>query len=314
MGMHRLHPTRLRYVRYTVQYTALTSTLDQRLALPRHSYLVSYFDALDRYLDVGPPVYFVVDGVDVEHRAGQQALCGRFSTCEDLSVANILEAERKQPDVSYLAEPPAVWLDDFFQWLNPILEACCSVKKRDPGAFCGPQDNELLCKPCYEDKGPWNITMEGLPEGEEFVQYLQQWLSSPANQDCALGGKAGYSTALHVKDKHVKTSHFRGYHTPLKSQHDYIEALASAKRISADLEARTGGRVFPYSIFYVYFEQYATIVTTTRSVVALALLSIFLVSSVLLGSWRTGAVVVLTVFMISMNVMVSLSQWSVETS
>jgi Niemann-Pick C1 protein len=129
-----------------------------------------------------------------------------------------------------------------------------------------------------------------------------------------LGGKAGYSKALHVKDKHVQTSHFRGYHTPLKSQHDYIEALASAKRISADLEARTGGRVFPYSIFYVYFEQYATIVTTTRSVVALALLSIFLVSSLLLGSWRTGAVVVVTVFMISMNVMVSLRHCSVKTS
>lgn len=253
-------------------------------------------------------MYFVVDDVDVEHRSGQQALCGRFSTCDQLSVANLLEAERKRPDTSYLAEAPAAWIDDFFQWLNPGLEACCSVKKRDPSTFCTPNDNELLCKPCYEDKEPgWNITMEGLPEGQEFVQYLQQWLASPANQDCALGGKTGYSSALKLQHKHVQASHFRTYHTPLKTQNDYIQALASAKRISADLEARTGGRVFPYSIFYVFFEQYATIVTNTRSVVAAALVAIFLVSSLLLGSWRTGAVIVVSVFSISMNVLVSRS-------
>ena len=237
----------------------------------------------------------------------QQALCGRFSTCDDFSLANVLEAERKRPESSYLAEPPAVWLDDFFQWLNPILESCCSVKKRNPSEFCGPDDNELLCKPCYEDREPgWNITMEGLPEGDEFVRYLHQWLESPANQDCALGGKAGYSSAIAFDSETggVQASHFRTYHTPLKHQNDFIDALASAKRMSEDLSARTGSKVFPYSIFYVYFEQYARIVTTTRAVLALALLAVFTVTSLLLGSWRTGSVVVLTVFLIVMNVMV----------
>lgn len=268
--------------------------------------MTPYFDSLDKFLDVGPPVYFVIDEVDVEHRAGQQAICGRFSTCDDRSVANLLEAERKRPDTSFLAEPPAAWMDDFFQWLNPSLEACCSVKKRDPSTFCGPTDNELICKPCYEGKEPgWNITMEGLPEGQDFIQYLDQWLASPANQDCALGGKAGYSSAVRIRDNAVKASHFRTYHTPLKSQNDYIQALASAKRIAADLQAHTGGRVFPYSIFYVFFEQYATIVSATRLIVAAALASVFMVSSLLLGSWRTGAVVVVSVFSISMNVMVS---------
>lgn len=35
-------------------------------------------------------------------------MCGRFSTCEELSLANVLEAERKRPDSSFIAEPPYV--------------------------------------------------------------------------------------------------------------------------------------------------------------------------------------------------------------
>lgn len=282
------------------------SLTDQKLALPRRSYLVDYFDDLQTYLDVGPPVYFVSSGVDVTQRAGQQKLCGRFSTCEDFSLANVLEAERKRPESSFISEPPSVWLDDFFQWLNPALESCCAVKKRRPTDFCGPTDNELICKACYEDAEPgWNITMEGLPEGPDFLRYLRHWLESPANADCALGGQAGYSTALSLGETDVKASHFRTYHTPLKTQDDFIDALAAAKRISADLSERTGGKVFPYSLPYVFFEQYSTIVTTTRFVLALALMAVFLVTSLVIGSWRTGFVVVTTVFLIVMNVMVS---------
>lgn len=81
-------------------------SIDQRLALPSSSHLVGYFDAVDAYLDVGPPVYFFVDGLNSTARPNVRKLCARFSTCEQLSVANVLEAERKRPEVSYLAEPP----------------------------------------------------------------------------------------------------------------------------------------------------------------------------------------------------------------
>jgi Niemann-Pick C1 protein len=233
---------------------------DQRLALPSDSYLVDYFNALDAYLDVGPPVYFVVRDVDVTDRPGQQSLCGRFSTCQSFSIANVLEAERKRPESSFISETPAVWLDDFFQWLNPVLETCCRVKRRDPDQFCGPRDSDFACRPCFEDREPgWNITMEGLPEGDEFMRYLRRWLDSPTNEECPLGGKAPYSSALKLASdddkKKVDASHFRTYHTPLKSQSDYIEALAAAKRVADDLSSRNGASVFPYSLFYVFFDQ-----------------------------------------------------------
>lgn len=86
----------------------LTRCADQRLALPADSYLVNYFNALDEFLDVGPPVYFVMQDVDVRKRKQQQEVSGRFSTSDPFSLANVLEAERKRPDSSFLAEPPSV--------------------------------------------------------------------------------------------------------------------------------------------------------------------------------------------------------------
>ncbi|KAL8293540.1 hypothetical protein RQP46_000241 [Phenoliferia psychrophenolica] len=287
--------------------------LDQRLALPGSSYLANYFNSLDTYLDVGPPVYFVAKGVNVTSRATQQQLCGRFSTCDELSLANVLEAERKRPNSSFIAEPPAVWIDDFFQWLNPLLEDCCRVRKRDPSIFCTPSDPSGACQPCFEDADPaWSITMDGLPEGPEFLRYLNQWLISPTDESCPLGGKAGYSSALSLDNTSVVESHFRTYHIPLKTQADFINAMASADRVAKDLSDRTGGEVFAYSLFYVFFSQYAGIVATTREVLTLALLAVFLVTSIILGSWRTGACVILTVFMSVVGVMGAMGAWHIS--
>lgn len=85
--------------------------LDQRLALPSNSYLVNYFNALDEYLEIGPPVYFVVrhrPDLDITATENVEKVCGRFSGCDEFSIANVLEAERKRTPSSFLAEPPYV--------------------------------------------------------------------------------------------------------------------------------------------------------------------------------------------------------------
>ncbi|GAA5983298.1 hypothetical protein JCM11641_002254 [Rhodosporidiobolus odoratus] len=299
--------------------------LDQRLALPSTSYLVDYFNALDAYLDVGPPVYFVASGVNLTSLDGIRETCGRFSTCDEYSLANVLEAERKRPETSYLAQPPAVWLDDFIQWTNPILEDCCRVKRRNPKEFCGPNDSEYACKPCFEDREPeWSPTLEGFPEGNDLMLHLRQWLASPTDESCPLGGKASYASALSLSpptnsslassthEGAIELSHFRTYHAPLKSQRDYIEAFAAARRISEDLGRRIGGEVFPYSVFYVFFQSYATLWTTTRSVLAFALASVFFVTSTLLGSFRTGFCITLTTFLSLFTVLGTMGVWSIS--
>ncbi|CAG8728786.1 5078_t:CDS:2, partial [Acaulospora colombiana] len=224
----------------------------------------------DLLLDVGPPVYFVSTDVDVTKRTGQQALCARFTTCMDQSVANILEGERKRPESSFISEPAASWIDDFLKWTDPALDSCCR-----------------------DSVPPWNITMNGLPEGPEFIRYVKQWLKSPTDEDCPLGGQAAYGTAIALSQdgSSVEASHFRTFHAPLKTQADFINALEAAHRIARDLSESTGTTVFPYSLFYVFFDQYSHIIHMTQQVLGVGLLSVLLVTSVILGSWRTGMIV-----------------------
>jgi Niemann-Pick C1 protein len=259
--------------------------LDQRIAIPTDSYLYNYFSDLYAYFDTGAPVYFVVKDLNVTARQHQQELCGLYTTCRQYSLSNILEQERKRPEVSYIADPAASWIDDFFQWLNPEQESCC-VDGR---------------KTCFADRDPaWNRTLYGMPEGEEFIKYADRWLKSPTGEDCPLAGQAAYSDAV-VLDREsltVPASHFRTFHTALTSQSDFINAYASARRISQDISDRHGGiEVFPYSKFYIFFDQYATIVRLSFALVGTALAFILVISSLLLGSPTTGLIVTVTVTM-----------------
>lgn len=263
--------------------------LDQRIAFPKTSYLIPYFNDLDAYFNTGPPVYFVVYDVDVTERKHQQELCERYSSCHSFSVANVLDQESKRPNISYVSGSTASWLDDYFTWLNPKNKNCC----REAG------------QPCFEDRDPpWNFTLFGMPEGEEFIHYLEKWIDSPTNGDCPLGGKAPYSNALVIDSAHlsVPTSHFRTSHTPLRSQANFIDAYASARRIARSISDSQNISVFPYSKFYIFFDQYATIIKLTGTLLGSALAIIFVISSALLGSVATGAVVTLTVAMIVTDV------------
>jgi Niemann-Pick C1 protein len=269
---------------------------------------------MDAYLNIGPPVYFVSHDINVTRRSGQQALCARFTTCDDFSVANTLEAERKRPAVSYFSDPTASWIDDFLTWLNPNAD-CCRVRKRNTNVFCYPGDNPRLCQPCWAGKSPaYNITMEGLPEGGEFMRYLKHWLNSSTDEDCPLGGRASYQSAISINDaeEDVVASHFRTYLDPLKSQADFINAFNAAHRIADDMSRRTGASVFPYSLFFVFFDQYAHIVSTTQQVLGLGLASVLIVTSLFLGSWRTGIVVTGVVALTVVNVMGVMGLWGVS--
>ncbi|KAH7312196.1 sterol-sensing domain of SREBP cleavage-activation-domain-containing protein [Stachybotrys elegans] len=273
--------------------------LDQRVAIPDGSYLIPYFNDLYDYLEIGPPVYFVTRDVDVSSRHEQQEVCGRFTTCESLSLTNTLELERQRPDVSYISSPTASWIDDFFMWLNPIYENCC----KEHGSTC------------FADRTPeWNTTLYGMPEKDEFVHYLDKFLTTPADDECPLGGQSAYGTAVSMDEsgKGVKASHFRTAHTPLRGQDEFIKAYSAARRIAADISERTGADVFPYSVFYIFFDQYLSIVPLTAGLLSAAVGIIFVIASILLGSALTAAVVALTVIMSVVDIMGAMAVFNVS--
>ncbi|KAL9086114.1 MAG: hypothetical protein Q9159_004349 [Coniocarpon cinnabarinum] len=277
--------------------------LDQRIAIPSDSYLIPYFNDLYDYFNAGPPLYFVTRSVNATHRPEQQQLCGRFSTCNSFSLAGILEQERKRPSISYISDSAASWVDDFFLWLNPTLgDAGCTLS-----------DGET---PCFADREPpWNVTLSGMPEGMEYVQYLQKWLHTPTDESSPLGGQAGYSNAVVVDNSSlsIPASHFRTSHTPLRSQDDFISALAAARRVATGIESYNPGvDVFPYSKFYIFFDMYATITRLTISLLAAAIASCFVISAVLLGSLRTALVVALTVTMTVVDIAGAMALFNVS--
>jgi len=156
--------------------------------------------------------------------------------------------------------------------------------------------------------------MDGLPENEEFMRYLKQWLASPTTAECSLAGKTAFGDALSfaADSSKVEASHFRTFHKPLKSQNDFINALAAAHRIADEISQETGAEVFPYSIFYVFFDQYAHTVAITQEVLGLGLGSVLFVTAILLGSWRTATIVTGVVAMTVVSVMGVMPIWGIS--
>jgi Niemann-Pick C1 protein len=262
--------------------------LDQRIALPSDSYMIQYFDDLYDYFDSGPPVYFVTRDLNATARTAQQQLCGVFTTCETYSLENILAQEAKRPEVSYISGSTASWIDDFFRWLKPSSDCCIENGKT-----------------CFEDRDPpWNITLFGMPEGTEFIHYAKKWIKSPTDENCPTGGQAAYSNALVIDSNRttIPASHFRVSHTPLRSQEDFIASYAATRRIAESISEEHDIVVFPYSKHYIFFDQYSSIIHLTATLLAVAMAIIFVLTSLLLGSLLTGAVVALTVIMMLIDI------------
>ncbi|KAI7904640.1 patched family-domain-containing protein [Cokeromyces recurvatus] len=299
--------------------------LDQRIALPSDSYLVPYFNDMDTYFNVGPPVYFVVKDANITERSIQKKICGRFPSCHERSLANVLEQERKRSNISYIGEPTSVWVDDFMNWLNPAT-TCCRLKKQsfnkllqsqrrldssDRWELCDVWDDEDECTDCSPD---WDISMTSFPEGKHFLDLYDLWIHMTPDEDCPLGGKAGYGDSIVANHQNITidASYFRTFHTPLHKQEDYIAAYDSARRISKELSQELDIEIYPYSIFYIFFEQYTYLVPMAFEILGLAIFTIFIVTSALLGSLRCGFIVMSVVIMILIDVVGVMTLWDVS--
>ncbi|KAI8334838.1 patched family-domain-containing protein [Choanephora cucurbitarum] len=301
--------------------------LDQRIALPSDSYLVQYFNDIDQYFNVGPPAYFVVKNANLTERSIQKKICGRFPACHERSLINVLEQERKRPNVSFIKEPTSAWFDDFMYWLNPNTD-CCRLRNQPTMSprrmsslekpyyskkweLCGPFDDEEECTYCNPG---WDVGMNEFPQGQSFLNFFDLWIDQIPDEDCPLGGKAAYGDAIVAdhKDVTIKSSYFRTFHTPLRSQDQFIDAYDSALRIADGLSQELDLEVYPYSVFYVFFEQYRYIAALAFEILGLAIVSIFAVTSCLLGSLQCGLIVMSVVVMILIDVVGAMTLWGVS--
>uniref|UniRef100_A0A673K641 Niemann-Pick C1 protein-like n=1 Tax=Sinocyclocheilus rhinocerous TaxID=307959 RepID=A0A673K641_9TELE len=279
--------------------------LDQRLAMPDDSYVLDYFGNLSEYLHTGPPVYFVVeDGHDYKAPEGQNAVCGGVG-CNSNSLVQ---------QIYTISNVPSSWLDDYFDWVKP-QSSCCRYYN-STGAFCNASVVDKTCVPCR----PMTPSGKQRPNGTEFMRFLPMFLSDNPNIKCGKGGHAAYSTAVDLKENNtdVGATYFMSYHTILKTSSDFIDALKMARELTDNITQAIGPHnktysVFPYSIFYVFYEQYLTIVYDTAFNLGVSLAAIFVVSTVLLGFELWSAILVsFTIAMILVNMFGVMWLWDIS--
>jgi len=181
-----------------------------------------------------------------------------------------------------------------------------------------------------------------LPE-KYFRGYLKYFLDQDPGEVCAVSGHAAYIDAVRleprkestklenpsdstneldiVKEFDVTAASFMTFHTVLKTSKDYYEALRFARKLCDNLtmllnqDLAPGDQevnVFPYSIFYVFYEQYLTMWEDVLRSLAISLFSIFVVTYLLMGlDFRSSIIIVLIISMILVNLGGLMYWWNI---
>lgn len=288
--------------------------LDQELSMPEDSFVLKYFQSMKKYLRIGPPVYFVVKGnLNYSKFETQNLLCGgQYCNTDSLST-QIYIASKQMANETYIARTASSWLDDYFDW--SAISGCCKYFPRNQ-SFC-PHSNGN-CLKCHITS-----TSKGRPDPLDFDKYLPYFLEDNPDAECVKGGHAAYKNAVYLKKLngtylHESASYFMTYHSVLNTSFDYYESMRAARKIAdnitrtihaslrlQDVDEATLSEieVFPYSVFYVYYEQYLTMWSDTLQNMGISVLAIFFVTLVLQGfDINSSIVVVTTITMIVINI------------
>ncbi|XP_026752519.2 NPC intracellular cholesterol transporter 1 homolog 1b-like [Galleria mellonella] len=294
--------------------------LDQELALPRDSYVYKYLQAVNQLMKIGPPVFFVVkSGLNYSNIEHQNVICGG-QLCYDDSLATQIFLSVQHSDITYMARSSNSWIDDFFDWTG-LTGACCKFNATD-GSFCPSTDTSPECQYCQIKRDEWANNLR--PGVEAFDEYIPFFLQDPPNEICNKGGLASYfNNVIYVLDSNghatVLDSNFMAYHTTLATSQDYISAVyygyELSENITRAIKNHTGLdiEVFPYSVFYVYYEQYLTMWRDTFMSLGFCILGAFVFNLFASGfNFLTTFCVIFTTLLIVLNMMGLMYIWNIN--
>jgi Niemann-Pick C1 protein len=305
--------------------------LDQKLSMPKDSYVLDYFLALENYLSVGVPVYFVLKNADNYSSVRTQNLICSSGGCNIDSMLNQINIASLQADYTTIAIPANSWLDDYFDWLSS--GDCCRVYAN--GTFCPSSDTDDSCTSCVIRTQPGT----NRPVDEDFYKYFKFYIKDNPGLKCAKGGHAAYGEAVEILPSNNDTnssgdgysigaSFFMAYHKVGVKSADFIDSLKHANLISANITKMMRDKVsaysndtalinsievIPYSLPYVYYEQYLTIWHDAAFNLSISLAAIFIVSAILLGlDFYTSFLISMTIGMIIVNMFGALYLFHIE--
>ncbi|XP_063229747.1 NPC intracellular cholesterol transporter 1 homolog 1b-like [Bacillus rossius redtenbacheri] len=287
--------------------------LDQQLAMPTDSFVIKYFQYMDDLLSMGPPVYFVVRGdVNYSSAAAQNTLCGSAGCNSDSLSAQLYRASQQSSE-TYIIRTASSWLDNFFDWSN--YEGCCMASTAH-GSFCDPSGNLENCVVCAEER----------PNATTLERFLPDFLLTNPGQACPKGGHGQDSVSMnYVLDEnglaHITDSYYSTFHVTLKTSKDYYTALKMARVVAANITKMLNSyikpkepiEVFPYSVFYVFYEQYLTIWADAFASISLSLLAVFACTLLVTGfDVFSSLLVLLLVAMVVTNLAGFMFWWQIN--
>ena len=108
------------------------------------------------------------------------------------------------------------------------------------------------------------------------------------------------------------------YHTILRTSKDFYSSMIEARVISDSISETLSNitkekvEVFPYSIFYVYYEQYLTMWRDVLVSLSISIGAIFVVTFILLGlDIHSSIVVLITIIMILVDLFGLMYLWNI---
>lgn len=249
----------------------LSVGLDQDVSVPDDSYVKSFFADQKERMRVGPPLFFVLNSTDASSFdyslvENQNLICSSAS-CDQESLGNVIKTNSLEQEQSissnstgvkkYISGHATSWLDEFLTGWLPSKQ-CCSIKRVDNATiFCEKEDKD--CTKCVGKDGR-------LQSPDLFWLLLPRFLSAVPGVSCPTGGKAAYSFTVKSGNGSVQASFYSTYHLPCKNSTDFVNSIKSARLVADEIQQRinnatghkdgSGAKVFPYSIFYVFYEQY----------------------------------------------------------
>ncbi|KAJ4827497.1 hypothetical protein Tsubulata_027977, partial [Turnera subulata] len=296
--------------------TRIEPGLEQQIVLPRDSYLQGYFNDVSQYLRIGPPLYFVVKNYNYSSESSQTNQLCSISQCDSGSLLNEISRASLTPESSYIAMPAASWLDDFLVWVSPEAFGCC--RKFTNGSYCPPNDQPPccssgsstcnlggVCKDCTTCFRHSDLNNDR-PSTAQFKEKLPWFLHALPSADCAKGGHGAYTTSVELEGYEngvIQASSFRTYHTPLNKQSDFVNSMRAAREFSSRMSGSLKMEIFPYSVFYMFFEQYLDIWRTALINLAIAIGAVFVVCLVITCSIWSSAIILLVLAMIVIDLM-----------
>ncbi|KAJ7005641.1 hypothetical protein NC653_005071 [Populus alba x Populus x berolinensis] len=212
--------------------------------------------------------------------------------------------------------PAASWLDDFLVWISPEAFGCC--RKFTNGTYCPPDDQSPCCSSDTGSCGLGGVCKDcttcfrhsdlnsDRPSTSQFKEKLPWFLNALPSADCAKGGHGAYTSSIDLQGYEngvVQASSFRTYHTPLNKQNDYVNSMRAAREFSSRASDSLKMEIFPYSVFYMFFEQYLDIWRTALINLAIAIGAVFVVCLVITCSLWSSAIILLVLAMIVVDLM-----------